>query len=1065
MKLHRVEWLNAPKNEKQVYVFETADSAKKVLTAKGERINSLLEFCFGDDEKTQLSCSVFFSIASKEYTLKKENGEKGSKAVLRVKEDGSSKVVARGKNIKPHLDALLQEQIDDLLKLDYISATDVASFHGNLDFFEQYKILMEVWDKVRQSSLAARRKGETAFANMKAISKETVAEVSEDEIERLTAKINDTRHSIYLMQGKLAQMRSDNAIGAITNEILQELSVAQTNYQKLQSESEAWEAARTRLKNRDAIATIVPSIRTLEKLSTEKAQHERERHQIVSELEWVENELASVNAQITKKQKQTSAIYDKRSRSEVVNQELQNITELYERNKTLNEYLGQLNEQNERLLAEKAVLKNKMSNVELAIEDIKKHIDEFKLPNKSIGELLETVRVDVKLDEIQSQIEKLQSEIAVKESQVAEKESNLVLQVRKFKSVAELDVSIAPIKAKDTILQVLDGKLTKLEMVNDSLKEKERNLTRAYEDYKHKLIAVEQAKSQLEAKLEKTLYKKQEEFKREVYLNSQKIYTNDDLGVFAVTANFSDEEILTLKKQVADRSNDSELLHAKANRLSGQIQELKRQMDINEAEMATLRKEKSNILARYNEIISQNRSETVFNYLKALESNNGTKYLLDVQQDAVKNEAELAQIKKEIAVAKNKLTSLQGRERYLKEAQRSLDNTEASLDHLIQTNDQVKGELSDIGTKLSANYEQYSAISAQAEELDEKLARVNEMLVETKKTIKLNERQIAASQEKADKFADGQDLQKVLQDAKLEVADVESERLLLLENKSNLEKDIFKKRLELEKAQWIYDTKSAEYDEIKEKVQFELNLKGISVEQVESVNFEEDSEKLRADIQHYDNEKNALRDKIENLYSILQQSQPDGIPPIDKDLTQKITDLQAKIELMQSVCEQLEKTRSEQLSLYMSASDKRMKIAVATAEAQTLAELRHTLAHNSVVDALLSDKFKEATKRIQQYARVLTGKNYTFSFVGDSVSVSLDEKKIEFGSLEKDDRVLIYIAVLLSVPNTDVTEGRWLLFDDKLPISKTKLSNAVLRVKNIDYLTECNVSQMTSARK
>lgn len=83
-----------------------------------------------------------------------------------------------------------------------------------------------------------------------------------------------------------------------------------------------------------------------------------------------------------------------------------------------------------------------------------------------------------------------------------------------------------------------------------------------------------------------------------------------------------------------------------ASQLEGAIKEIKRHVEINAAEMDTLRGEKQNINNRYKEIVAQNSSETVFNYLKALNNDNGTKYLLDVQQDAVRSEVELADLKR-----------------------------------------------------------------------------------------------------------------------------------------------------------------------------------------------------------------------------------------------------------------------------------------------------------------------------------------------------------------------------------------------------------------------------------
>lgn len=80
-------------------------------------------------------------------------------------------------------------------------------------------------------------------------------------------------------------------------------------------------------------------------------------------------------------------------------------------------------------------------------------MDGFRVPGKSVGELLETVRVDVKIDEVSAQVDKLQSEIAVKEGQIAERETTQLTLVKRFRSVEELDIAVSPLKAKDGIIK------------------------------------------------------------------------------------------------------------------------------------------------------------------------------------------------------------------------------------------------------------------------------------------------------------------------------------------------------------------------------------------------------------------------------------------------------------------------------------------------------------------------------------------------------------------------------------------------------------------------------------
>ena len=1057
MKLNRIEWIDSQNNEKHVYTFDTTQSGKSPVVGQGSHTYQLLQFCFDQTEDKIWEVTTDFSIGEDQYKFRKVvYPETGARFSLRKKEWDKFKAIARGKNACNLVESLLKGQIAEVIKGDFIDKQVIDNFHGELSCFGQFKTLLEVADSVRQSSNVVQEQSKQVLENIKALAQEKTPKVSVDEIENLSQQINQSRQAIFAMQNRLTTLKQESAVAPIANEILTELSQAQVKYQKLDAQSELIQHARERLQSRDAIVALVPSMRTLEKLAEQRAQYDRERHQLVSEIDWIENEIAAVNDQIAEKQKQTVSLVDKRNKSEIVNAELANIADLYERNKLLNQALVQLTEQQERLLGEKALLKNKRANVMASIDEIKERLDQFKVPNKSVGELLETVRVDVKLDEVQSQIERVQSEIAVKESQIAEKESNLVLQVRKFKSVAELDVAISPIKAKDTILQVLDGKLTKLEMVNESLKEKQKNLQRAYEDYTYKLVAVEQSRGQLEAQLEKVQYKKQEEFKREVYINSQKVYSDDMTGVFAVTTRLDDEEIVNLKKQIGQRDADRNLLSSKASQLSGRMDEIKRQMEINEAELSTLRKEKLNIINRYNEIVTQNRNETVFNYLKAVESNNGTKYLLDVQQDAVRNEAELAELKRTVGSLKGRLQSLQGRQRYLKETQRTLDSTQASVDTIVETNDQVKDQLADISGRLSANYEQNHAISAQLDELEDKIVRVSEMLVETQKTIKVNERQIALSQQKAGQIAEGQDLETIAENAKVEAADLEGERLVLVDNKTKLEKELFKKRLELEKSQWIYDSKTAEYEELKEKVQFELNLKGLSIDQVEAVNFEENSQLLRDEIAQYDNQKSALAEKIENLYAVL-KAQPDGIPSVRENLADQITSLQGKIDLLTSAVEQLEKARQEKLQHYLVATNQKMKLASAAAEAQAYSKFKKTLRQNDVMEALLEEKINDVLSGANKYCQALCGKEYVLKQANGIIALQRDDQLIQYDQLDDAQKVLLYVTLALASPSED---GRQLLFGDDLPIEGEQLQKAIEKIDNVNYLIDVSKEQI-----
>lgn len=1047
MKISKVVATNVETNEKQVYTFGTATEGKRLVTTRGGKLNNYLEFCFREDVDCVKDVEVEFLVNDEEFSLGRLHNEDGTnRSVLKKKEDGHWQVVARTRAIE-YVEELIDEQLADMLKIDYVNNKSIEEFHGDLKIFDQIRLLADVQDSVVKSSEQARELKQNALRKVREYAS-NYKKTSPEQLDAINGELNALFGEITAATTELSDLKARKTSESLRGDIARELETTQKKYTLLTSRQAEIDDARQKVKLHDEIENLIPKVKTLKAVEEQRAEYEKKRYAITTELEWQENELVSINQQLEEKQRQYALSQDKRNRVESINNEMSYVSSLYEKNKQLNESLLELNEKQQRLSAEKVMYANKMDELEKSITEVKENLDAFDVPAKSVGELLETVRVDVKIDEVEAQIDKLQSEIAVKESQIAEKESNLVVQMKRFRSVAEIDVAVTPMKAKDTILQVLDAKYSKLETINQSLQEKSRNLDRALEDYKFRIIQIEQSKSKLQAEHTKMMLRKQEEFKREVFLNSQKVFSDDASGVFAVTANFQDQEVEALEQEISARTMDRELLIERAYQLEGSIKEIKRHMEINSAEMETLQREKSNINNRYNEIISQNSNETVFNYLKALNTDGGTKYLLNVQQDAVRCEAELAELKRSTEALRAKLSALKSRLKYLKETQQQLDSSQTSVDSLVSTNDKVKEELTDIGERLTAGYEQYKAVSRQLESIDSKLDDVRGAIVEITKTIKVNENQIAESTEKAKKYAGSDDIEQALANFKYDLGDVESERQMLLDSKQNTEKEVFKKRLEMEKMQWLYESKSKEYDELHQELQFEFNLKGLDIDKVSEKDIEGNFDELRKAIAEFDATRNTLAEKIENLYVLLKDRPQETVS--DEEIAQK----EQLLATLTKRRQELEEQRKVQLDNYVSASTARMKVTAAAAEARTLSNLRVTLDHNDLIGLLIRDKVGATLAAATQYLNAFTNGNYTLTEEGYNVVIKDGGIKLSYDNLSQDVKTAVYVSLILSVPNTDVSDGRWIVFEERINIDKNVLADMLLNIDNLSYVVD-----------
>lgn len=1036
-----------PQGDKQVFSFGTATDGKAIDTTRGGKLNSYLEFCFKEQTENVKDVEVEFFADDDEYSLSRLHNEDGTtRTILKKRIDGHWQVVARTKAVQ-YIEQILNEQLADMLCVDYVNNIAVDNFHGNLFGFDQIKMLVEVQQIVEESSSQAKALQQSAMDKVRAYSSEPTA-ISAEQIDQINDQLDAVSQQIALATAELGELKAKQVASAFNQGIASDLDVAQQKYNQLIARQDEIQIMRDQLNLRDQSVAFLPKIRTLNTIAEQRKENEKRRYQITLDIESVQAELDNVVEQLAEKQNQFTLVQDRRARIEAINNELQYIASLYEKNKTLNELLLSLNEKQQRLVGEKTVCANKLHTIEQNIAEIKQNLDGFDLPAKSVGELLETVRVDVKIDEVTAQIEKLQGEIAVKESQIAERESALVTQVKRFRSVAEIDVAVTPIKAKDTILQVLDSKYGKLEAINQSLQEKLRNLERALEDYKYRIMQLEQAKSNLEMQREKAMLRKQEEFKREVFLNSQKVYSDDASSVFAVTVSFHDAEIEQMDQEIQGYSMDRDLLYERAYQLEGAIKEIKRHVEINSAEMETLSKEKANIINRYNEIVTQNNSEVAFNYIKALNSNNGTKYLLDVQQEAVRSETELAELKRYTEALKGKLTSLKSRLTYLRETQAQLDDSKASIDMLVSTNDKIKDELTDIGGRLSAAYEQYKSVTRQMETIESRLTDVRAEIVETSRTIKVNEHQIAEANDRAKRYAGGEDIEKAISNFRYELGDVESEKQMLTEAKQSLEKDLFKKRLELEKAQWLYDSKNTEYAELYQELQLDLQLKGLEMDKVVAIDDDGRYDDIRRVIAEFDTTKTSLLEKIDNLYSILKDKPTEVVTAAQVE--QKAND----IALLQTRQSQLETLRNKQMEVYVAASSARIRATAAAAEARAISTLSRTIDQNSLIGLLIKDKINAILTTASNYLKAFTGKLCTISHTDGIVSVSVDGNKCAYDDLQGDLKVCTYVAIILAMPNTDVTEGRWLIFEERINANKTTLANMMFAVDNVSYVVD-----------
>lgn len=1043
MRIVKVVATDAQTKQKQQFHFAKSCQGAKLSAKNGGKLQALLHFCFVGNSENPNDVEVEFFVGNDLFVVGKYHGEEGRvRTVLKKQVDGRWQVVARNNNAIAQVQNLVGKPLEQLLAQNYICNKRANNFHGSLQQFEDVKALAEIGVGMQsQAEQTEHRKQLALQTAQQCQAQPTVSQADLDKTNTRLAEIAQQIQGIVAMLGVVEAHKTSNAMRL---GIEQKLEETQQKYNLLMERQASISAIKQKLALQDNVLALLPKMRTLQTLKTQRDDYEKQRYELTSELEWQQKELQSIVEQLEQKQAQFASLQDKRNKIESINSQLARIASLYEKNRQLNEYLVELSQKQQFLASEQVMYRNKLDAVEKSIAEVKDHLEMFQVPGKSVGELLEAVRIDVKIDEVTSQIEKLQGEIAIKESQIAERESKLVVQLKHFRSVSELDVAVSPLKAKDTILQVLETKHGKLETINTSLAQKQRNLQRALEDYKYRILQLDLSKSKLEGALQQTLQRKEEEFKREVYLTNQRMNTEPE-GVFAVTANFHDEEVESLKQEIASRNVDRDVLVQRASQLEGALKEIARHIAMNNAEMQGLQREKANIVKRYNEIVANNSSEVVFNYLKALATDGGTKYLLDTQQDAVRTEAEVSEQKRNVEVLKNKLSALRSRLRYLEETQRQLDSEKTSVDNLVSTNDRLKDQLTDIGGRMSAGYEQYKAVSRQLEGIASKLDDVKATIVEITKTVKVNERQIAEATQQAQLLAGSDDIEGVLESFSYDLGDVESERKMLLESKQNAEREVFNKRLQLEKVQWLYQTICTEHSQLQQEVDLELGLKGISPADLEGQDLDQDLSELRGAVAEFEQAKSDVSNKLENYLALLKTASPVG-ESVDEDALEQ--------QLQQLTAEQanLVEQRKQQLQQFVVATDAKLRATVAQSQLETLCEMQQPSTHTQVVEALVQEKVdgivEQANAMLAEFAV-----GYTLKQQNMQLQIDFDNQVLDYDSLEEDVKTAVFVCLALAVANSQ-KQGVSIVFEERLAVDKKVLAKVLQNLQNIHHVVK-----------
>lgn len=1054
MKIESISLAPRGQKERSVFKFERADLSRGIKKKGSNEIYSGLRRAFGCDSAEAKDVWVEFELNDEHYVLSAVTNADGvTRRALKIKNsEGKTDVLAREKRVSEELKNLSQCDLDEVAENCFASAEGFSAFvkTGSVRTFSDLRKLLEISDDAEKVYENTKARHEEAIERAKRLTGKDMPFSAKENIEKLFVPLKSVFAERDEVSAELEKIRLNIEQSQARKALFDEYEEDKQKLKKLLSNKDYIELKRGQLAAYDEAQDLVINMRALEKERDALKEVEAKRDALKDEIDWQDGEFASITEQLVAKQAQADLLIAKKSRMEIAIEEQKKVEELKKRNNELTDSMGKLNVQLDKLETKKVNLKNNLANVEQSISEIRQSMESFNIPEQSIGELMENVRAEVKIAEIRTQTDRLQTEIAARESDIADKEMSISGQTKQLNSLMALDSTVAPLKAKDAIVSVIDTKINKLTLINDSLKEKLNNFQRALEDNGFQEMRLEQSSESISTVLVRKQFAKEEEFKRQVLLAGKQ--EPDNISVMAaLPAQLDDPEIDKLKSDLANRTMDRHEAMRTSAMLKGAMGEISRHISINNAEIESLRQEKSNINRKYLELVAQNQAESTQQYLKSLETNGATRYLLGIQEDVVKNETELRALKRDLEQKKGRLTELTARLNYLSDNRRSVTN-DGGLEMILQTNEQIKNELADIGDRLALSYKQHKTILDAIDQLDNKRLRIQELIIETLQKIRSNEREIVAAGEKAEEFAGGE-IEERLAELDGELEEVESERNMLFDSKENLSRQVFDKRVALRCIEAEFEARKNALDENRRNLSVSLKEPVRNEDWIRAVAdlSDEDIEATRRGVKNFDYLFEKLSEKTETEKRVLELlPNPEKISRAEE----KATRLERRLANIQARIVDIEEKLEYELSVFVNTGAAKINLAQAANEAEVLGQAIEALEQTKVSVAIISDKIKNVVKNADFLLGSMTEGRFGLTYTDKLIVVDNQKNPLELAELENTDRLLVYLSMLMAQPAHNGVKGNWLILDEKILCNRSKVNKALSMLDGVEYVAE-----------
>jgi len=840
-----------------------------------------------------------------------------------------------------------------------------------------------------------------------------------------------------------------------TRENLQrDIDVTKDHIKRLDENSSFIEEKRTQLAEHDKIQQFLPQLKEILSYKKQLAETKQLAEADSEELEWLRSERKSLNKQLDELSEEITRKVEQNTRLLLIRNDNESIESISRRNDELADRILELQGEKEQLDTIRDTHKKAIDSLDASIEEAKDKLKAVDVPVRSINDLIENVRTSVRIKEVEKQLETIDNEIALVSAQIGDRELDVKKLQENVNLLVKIDGIVTPFKSKDTILQILQSKINKSELILQSLTDKQNNLREEIQNLHYKEIEIDQSAECLQTILS------QKQFDRDIVLKKQAISEQQALPlanggtaimVMPTSCAFIDEHIESIKSDLVRRNNKKLEIVSRQAGLKCVLSEVERQRQIVLGDIISCRNERDAITKRFRELTRTGNNEIINKYFQALDIGKATSFVMEAQRGLVETQTQVGLLKEKHETLIRQKKDVSARLATLSEVQKAIDLKQMTVEMMVESNEETKSLLVDLTEKLMLLHTQRKAESDGLESVDIRISNLNTLLNEVMNEKKANEKELLKINQKVSLFAKGdpEEAQQVTQE---KVNELMSEKRMLEESKADIDNKILAKTIEVERSEILLSTLLESYENKKESAQ--SLMKDLGDDDIESIKLknlsDEDYQNILSTVQKFDVTLSTLKSRLQNLEDLYDQNQD----------AEKQAQTEKEIAGLEQQCEEIK----------VALEDSKQQLAKITDDYILSDKMRYDLANllqqyndNKSLDTILKQNKVIKIVVEQEISKILTSASRIYSTLcGSGEIVCLDGKfaikndciTTPFDQLSLSDKLCLFLSIKLCDLQIRFPQCKTVLLHGDISLNKEEMTSRLANLKNRNFVTE-----------